>query len=417
MKKIVRILILLIMSLFIFNPDITQTAYAKEKTPAPLKDWTILTFLNADNDLDEYGVKDVNEMEKIGSNDRVNIITLLDRQYGTAQKLYITKDNDDTQINSTVLEEMGDYDMGNYLNLVKFVTWGIENYPAKHYMVVIWNHGTGWWKNPAGEIKGISYDDQSNHHISPAQLGEAMAMIYQKNGKKLDILAMDACLMQMAEVCYEFKDYVQYCVASEDSEPSDGYAYDEFLGALVREPAMTPETLAKTIALTFAIYYENIGKLSTQSIINFSRFDEFIEKFDKLCIRLIELLPDNNVLAAISNKIRPACQTFYLRTNIDLGYFLKLILDNIQDEKAQQLASESLALYSEGTNPLIAGNYMTGNSIKNATGLAIYFHSFIKPDNNYNNLNFSKNTSWAMFLDSYIAAANAHDWYEKANKE
>ena len=412
MGKINYILNILILSLFVFNLNTAQRAFAKEKAAAQLKDWTILVFLNADNDLDEYGVKDVNEMEKIGSSDRVNIITLLDRQYGTAQKLYISKDEDDTQINSTVLEEMGDYDMGNYLNLVKFVTWGIQNYPARHYMVVIWSHGTGWWKKTGNEIKGISHDDQSGNHISPEQLGEAMAMICQKTGKKLDILAMDACLMQMIEVCYEFKNYVHYCVASEDVEPYNGYAYDEFLGALIREPAMTPEKLAKTIAMTFAIYYENIGKLSTLSVLDLSRLDAFIEKFEKLCIRLIELLPEKKIVSVLRNQVRANCQAFYLKTNIDSGHFIKLVLDNIHDEKTQTLATEALALYSEGTNPLVIGNYLTGNSIVNATGLAIYFHSYMAPDKNYKTLNFSKNNSWSIFLDEYITAVTSYDWYE-----
>lgn len=377
-----------------------------------VKDWTVLVFLNADNDLDQYGVIDVNEMEKIGSNDQMNVVVLLDRQYGTAQKLYITKDNDENNITSKVVEELGDYDMGSYKNLVDFVAWGVKNYPAKHYVVDIWNHGSGWWKKgPA--LKGISYDDQSGNHITIPQLGEAMASIYQILGKKLDILAMDACLMQMAEVCYEFKDYVHFCVASEDSEPCDGYTYDNFLDTLVKDPSMDASTLAKVLAQTYAEHYIAKNEACTQSVMDVTQLDAFIAKLDQLCAKLNTLMSEKAFVGAIRNQIRPKCQSFYLRTNIDLGDFLGLVQTNFENVEVQALASEALALYGSCQNPLITGNYINGRSMQNATGLAIHFHSTIIPGKDYETLKFAQKTNWLPFLKTYIPASTSYDWYEK----
>jgi hypothetical protein len=368
-----------------------------------VKDWTILVFLNADNNLDSFGVKDVNEMEKIGSTDNMNIVVLLDREGGVAKKLFVTKDNDENNITSKVVEELGVYDMGSYKNLVDFVAWGVKNYPAKNYMVDIWNHGSGWNKKRSLTLKGISYDDQSGNHITTAQLGEAMASIYQLLGKKLDILAMDACLMQMAEVCYEIKDYVQFSVASEETEPGDGYTYDDFLGPLAKNPSMDATAFAKLTAQAYTNHYKAQNEACTQSAVDLTKMDVFVAKFDQLCAKLAEQMSDKAVVTAIKKQVLPGLQSFYYRTNKDLGHFLTLVQKNVKNAEVQTLVAETLALYAAGQTPLVSGNYINGDTMKNATGLAIYFPSYA-PGSDYSKVKFSK-TNWTLFLTKYFAAA------------
>ena len=126
------------------------------------KEWTLAVFLNADNNLDRFGVADQEEMSKVGSSDFLNIVSLIDRENGPAQINYIEKD----KINK--LKDMGELAMGDYKEFVKFVKFVKENYPAKHYCFSFWNHGSGWKdKNDAASVlKGISYDDSSHNHIS-----------------------------------------------------------------------------------------------------------------------------------------------------------------------------------------------------------------------------------------------------------
>ena len=103
---------------------------AKQNTQAKktvTKEWTVAVFLNADNNLDYFGVQDQKEMAKVGSNDYMNIVTLIDRERGPAQINYIEKDN------IKKIKDMGELDMGDYKEFVKFVRFVKENYPAKHY--------------------------------------------------------------------------------------------------------------------------------------------------------------------------------------------------------------------------------------------------------------------------------------------
>lgn len=392
--------------------SLSGSAYASTSDAANLdakskniKEWTVLVFMNSDNNLDEFGLKDINEMEKIGSTDQMNIIVLQDRENSVARRLYITKDSDETKITSKVIEELGNYDMGNYQNLIGFVAWGVNNYPAKKYVLDIWNHGSGWKKSKRSS-RGISYDDQSGTHISTPELGKVMAAVHESIGKKLDILLMDACLMQMAEVNYEIKDYVRYCVASEETAPGDGYAYDLFLGPLSENTSMNGYDLAKIMVQSHAAYYSNAGETSTQSAIDLERLENFTNKFDSLCAKMTELTADKNFVKDINKKVLPFTQAFYYPENIDLGHFLKIVQRSVNNKEIQALITETLALYAAGQNPLVIENGVNGFYTKNTTGLAIYFPP-APLEANYRELKFAK-TNWALFLDSYYRALGSN---------
>jgi hypothetical protein len=108
--------------------------------------------------------------------------------------------------------------MGDWKELVKFVKWAHENYPAKHYFIATWNHGSGWNRKKLTP-NGISFDDHSGHHISTKELGLAMDEAAKIIGHKVDILGNDACLLGMIEIATELADSVDYFVGSEEVAP------------------------------------------------------------------------------------------------------------------------------------------------------------------------------------------------------
>ena len=64
------------------------------------KKWTFLINLDADNNLEEFGIKDVNELEVVGSTDEVNFVVQFDRIDGydesnddwtSTKRFYVTK--------------------------------------------------------------------------------------------------------------------------------------------------------------------------------------------------------------------------------------------------------------------------------------------------------------------------------------
>ena len=369
----------------------TEVPAAEQINKVSPKEWTVMVFVNAKNNLEQYGLKDVNEMEAIGSSDKVNIVAELGRINGYStedgdwkgsRRYLIQKDADTKKINSPIVMEIPQSDMGDWNYLVNFVKWAKENYPAKRYVLIVWNHGSGWNKNfEMLEIggKGISYDDETGHHITTAQLKQVL----DKTGN-MNIFAMDACLMQMIEVAYEIRNNANYIVASEETEPADGYTYDTWLGPLVNNPAMSDAELAKTMVNSYTDHYQSINQGATQSAIKASAMD----KFASLTNDFADALMANNDVANAKNA-RTKAQSFYYSSNKDIYHFVKLVVDATQfaDVKAK-----GQALLDFMSKELITHNRAFGNKYANAFGLAGYLPSYYTTS--YDELLWAKDSKW-----------------------
>ena len=351
------------------------------------KEWTFMVFLNADNNLDSYGVDDQNEMATVGSNDWLNIVSLIDREKGPATLNFIEKGA------VKPVKEMGELDMGDYKQLVSFVKDTVAAYPAKHYALVIWNHGSGWKDATNNVIKGISYDDSTGNHITTEQLNVATREIKAVLGKDLDVLAFDACLMQMIEVAYAVKDNCSYLLASEETEPGDGYPYDDFLGALKK--GVTPLEMVQAGVKAYDASYNNGSagySSSTQSALDCKKLDalkDAIDGFSKAAIA-------GNFGTQFKDALNKV-QKFYYRTNIDLGDLAKLLKGTINEEGFQTANTKLLAAIEKA----VVANGVHG-SMKNATGVAVYFpassYSF---SSLYNDLAFAKESLWDEMVQDF----------------
>lgn len=359
------------------------------------KEWTFMIFLNADNNLDSFGVDDLAEMSQGGgSNEFRNIICLLDREHGPATTHYVTAEG------SQIIKENGELDMGDYKEFVKYVTDTAKAYPAKHYAAIFWNHGSGW-KDAHGEIiKGISYDDSSSNHITTGQLTIALKEIEKNLGKKLDILGFDACLMQMIEVAYAVKDHCDYLIASQETEPGEGWCYDDIGKAWKK--GLKPAQLASLIVEKYAASYEggSAGSSSTtQSALVCAKIDALCDAINGLCKSAISGNYAKEFKAALNS-----VQKFYYRTNIDLGHFIKLTKSSIKDESYQTAVTKLEKAY----NDVVLVNGLSGYNTKNATGIAIYFptssYSFSAQ---YKDLAFAQETMWEQMVKDYYVKSNA----------
>ncbi len=265
---------------------VSAPAPVKTRSAAPkVKEWTVMVFINGKNNLEMAGLYNVNKMEKVGSDANVNIVVELGRMNGQAagdtdldgnwtgsRRLFIKKDKDEEKITSPVVHVSSTVDMGDYKRVVNFVNWAKTSYPAKKYMLVLWDHGSGWMdprQQPKTSEKGISFDDETNNYIRTKQIGDIL-----KESGKVDVLAYDACLMQMGEVAFEVKDNAEVIVGSEETVPGMGYPYDLFLGALIKKPAFNAEELGALTVEAFKMFYDAVKKGAQLSAIRSSKLND-----------------------------------------------------------------------------------------------------------------------------------------------
>jgi len=363
-------------------------------------EWTVMVYLDADNDLESAGIDDINEMEIVGSTPEVNIVVQADRIPGydisnsdwtNTRRYYITQDFDPYQISSDLKSELGELNMGDPQTLIDFANWATINYPAKKYLLVIWNHGGGF-RSPAYTAKDIAWDDTSGRdRITMPELEYALSIISAQMGKNIDIVGMDACLMAMTEVAYQIKDYAYIMVASEENEPGDGWPYDTILAQLVANPLISPVQLAVDIVdrYIYSYPYNDV----TQSAIDLSYMDTLATQLSNLALAIMSdtLTPKNTYINAAYSSQYYGDPDF-----IDLYDFCNKIF-----YYSNSLEVKTIALILQQTllNFTVINSGYNGWSVSGSKGLSIYFPWYYAYNSNkYNSTNFAKDTFWDEML-------------------
>ncbi|MFH1619707.1 MAG: clostripain-related cysteine peptidase [bacterium] len=372
--------------------------------PAPepeqtVKDWTIMVYVNAKNNLERFGLIDLNEMEMVGSTDRVNVVAELGRKAGYdssdgdwmgSRRYLVKKDDNFSAITSPVVQEIAKTDMGDYMHLAEFGKWAKENYPAKHYMLVVWNHGSGWNKKRFDfSPTGISYDDETGNHITTPQLGMALKEI-----GGVDVYGSDACLMQMPEVDYEIMPYADYIVGSEETEPGDGYTYNTFLGPIAENPGMTPEEVGRVAVNAYADHYQQQNEGTTQSLIRSAELIRFIPLLNDWTSAVMKA-NDTTLVKSAKN----SAQDYAVYDNKDLYHFVQLINAGTLDAA---VAEKGKALMSFIENDLVSLNRTVTSQYDNSHGIAIYLPGW-SFNSSYDQLAWAKDTQWDEFAKWVIS--------------
>ena len=361
-------------------------------------EWTVMVYLDSDNNLESAGINDINEMEMVGSTTEVNIVVQADRIPGydisnsnwtTTRRYYITQDSNPILINSE-FNDLGELNMGDPDTLVDFASWAVSSYPAKKYLLVIWNHGGGF-RSPAYTAKDIAWDDTNGgDKITMPELEDALFAISNQMGKNIDIVGMDACYMAMIEVAYQIKDYADILVTSEESEPNDGWPYDTILGELSGNPLISPEQLSADIVDKYIYSYpfEEV----TQSAIDLSYIDSLASQLSNLALAIMD-----DSLTPKGVYIDAACSSQYYGDPdfIDLYDFCDKIFDHSNSLEIKIMA---IIIQQTLSSTVINSDY-SGWGVSGSKGLSIYFPWYYNYDSEkYNDTNFAQDTFWDEML-------------------
>jgi hypothetical protein len=364
------------------------TVERKEGPAAPKKKWTVMVYLNAANNLEPFGIEDMNEMESVGSTRDVNIVVECARFRGkqavkpnsaylsnpfsdfsgafyfgldstpATRRYYILKDSDKVRVQSVLLENVGETDAGRPEPLADFGKWAVEKYPAEHYALVIWNHGGGW--------SGVSSDDNTHHGMDLPDVRWALEKICEKTksqGKdKIDLVDFDACLMATIEVAYELAETTDFLVASQETEPGAGMQYTDYLKWITTYPESPSSSFAKNLVETYVKSYAPEGSQAgkdrwnggeTKSSIRSARVADLKAAVEDVA-KILLLKPD--LLGEVAEEIVRDTRK-YMGRQVDLhDFFAKLVERDKADKNlaaAVERALELVGYPNEGKDRLV----------------------------------------------------------------
>ena len=364
--------------------------------------WLVISYQNADDVTLEGDIfLDLNEMELVGSTDRVTLVSQLDRLAGagyagdgditTAKRYLVTQDSDMEHIASQEIADLGEVNSADPQTLVDFAVWAIQTYPADRYALIMSDHGGGW-------MGGWNDDDPVPDGAMPMMaIDSALAEIIAQTGiGQFDLVGFDACLMGQLEVMSSIAPHARYAVGSEEVEPAMGWAYASIVDALVQNPDMDGAELAKTIVDTyiaqdyrladeqaFQAFRSERGlppEVSSQDFINYQLSEVTLTALD--LSRMVPLNQAVNDLALALNAADPAlageARAYAQNYNnvfgkefdpsfIDLGHFATLVSQG-GDEQVKTAAQAVLDAIQQA---LVAEKH--GDQRPGSTGLTVYF--------------------------------------------
>lgn len=406
--------------------------------------WTFAVYLAGDNNLSNAGERDLAEMRRVGSSPEVNVVAEFDRNGANRETIRY-------QIQKRGLNErtesLGETDCGDPKVLLRFIRWVAREFPAEHYALILWNHGGGWEPSEidriAKKVKAVGYgksegsqrshsvlgrtlfrstlkkilgrpnvseraicsDDGTGHSLDTVELGNVLVESAALLNQPVDLLGMDACLMSNLEVAYQAQSCVKYTVASEESEPNDGWPYDSLLDLLIRNPEMTPAELACLIVDAYTRYYATLSNTwpVTQTALDLAKIDQLVDPLDGLA----DLL--KNAMPAAQREVNFAqydCSPFWDGTLFDIAEFSIRLGNNFTDPALLQTAQEVRQSLQQGTGRVIMKQASLGPKLDKCAGLSIYLperRRQMRISPYYSDVAFAKQHHWLAMLQAYHA--------------
>jgi len=407
---------------------------------------TVMIYMAADNDLRVFAARNIQQMSFIGSNENINILVHLDIRISGNKKItrrYLVEKDKVLHVDPYDLftQKM---DSGNPATLISFCEWGIKNYPAEEFDLILWNHGTGALEpihgkiinpidlfifNPATHLleldrsiefinaisqinnqRGICWDDTTGNYLSNKKLDIALETIRTKylQGEKFGIIGFDACLMAMIEISSFIKKHAHVMVGSEEVELGMGWKYDEVLYPFTKA-ALDTVSFAQHIVQSYDKTYQPITYDYTLSAINLYEIHKLEKNIDAIALLLSEgLHAQKNIFTRMIRESRNKhiCTHFDEPSYIDLHHFYINLLNSIKQTdsfNSRATKSKLIEKLQQGIalieNTILANT--TGKNLKNARGLSIYF-----PERNihssYKDSFFFESNYWGTFLSHYL---------------
>ncbi|MGC8801153.1 MAG: clostripain-related cysteine peptidase [Chloroflexus sp.] len=352
-------------------PEIIPT----RELPPNAADWTVLVYLDGDNNLEADAIEDFLEMARVGSTERVHIVVEFDRirspefwddeRYGNWEgtlRFRVAAGIKPTRANA--ITDLGERNMGDPATLTDFLVWGIETYPAQRYAIILWDHGASWL--------GIASDDTDNDALNLPEIGSAFETALRRTRiGGFELIGFDACLMAQIDVLHTVAPYGRVAVASAELEPNTGWAWDAWLAQLVNNPAQDGYAIAPVIVQTYMDSF-SAGSADgvTLSAFDLSRTNELINRLDAFAQALQrDVQQSYTAIGQARSFVNVYAPSYAEEFNaIDLPHFLALLPQQGASGAVREQANELLQLIEEARLANGVGAYH-----RESGGLSIYF--------------------------------------------
>ena len=275
---------------------------------ASAKSATVMVYICGSDLESGYGAAsaDIEEMLEADLGDNVNVVL----ETGGASEWSFSPEADPSTRQRWILEDgeaslVQDAGEGTMLDedeVTDFCSWAAKECPADRYILIFWDHG-------GGTIGGFGYDE--NYPDASALTLSQLRNAIKASGVAFDMVGFDACLMATVECAWAMEPVADYLVASEQTEPGDGWSWTGFLNQLGSDPSTATMDLGKTIIDDFSAHYAETGEEDTTlSLIDLREISRVYERLSTFLDEAADSIEADNALFTTMSGARSRAKSY-----------------------------------------------------------------------------------------------------------
>jgi len=275
------------------------------------KTWTVMLFMVASKDeqTESAAIRNIKQLQEVGGRQGLNLLVQIDRRWpGYPERYHVRKDH---VAEICPFSDRRRNDSGDPEVLREFVKFARTNYPADHYLLVLWGHAYG-----------LGFGRDNGDALTLPEIAEALdrrQLDVPEGQTAVDILGVNACAMSYAEAAYELRDAAKFLLAPEITMPFAGWPYEAILAEIAKTPNITLPDLCDKIVEAFVSSFESALQRPNAALtaINLAAAEKLRMYLRDLTRAIVAVIGDTTVGEQIANAFLDTAQAD-VRPLIDL---------------------------------------------------------------------------------------------------
>lgn len=294
------------------------------------KEWLVIVYMAADNDLSPYSWRDLWEMEAVGPTVSVDTVVFRDGSEPGMSYRYIVKNLSPIDYKTRLEESVRRYGWETLSSEAQeerfleregrsivispevkrlpegssaarstaeaFLSWAFKEFPSRRVLLVGWSHGEGFDSrlsnaSTTGKPGGFAFDEHCDKNVPCDEHMHVTEMALQlrewirtfRGGRPIDIMGSDACLNQQLEFAFEWLGVADYLFGSSTIVQKKGFNYRSLLSYLTSRPytetaqvaAMIPKLYGSSVNphnhSQYASYRDSAATMATWTVAELPR--------------------------------------------------------------------------------------------------------------------------------------------------
>ena len=312
-------------------------------------------------------------------------------------------------------------------SLTNFINWATETCPAKHYILVIADHGNGYSPDydptfdASAQTRAILADQE--HGSLEAFTASSLKYAIGRANARMDVIYMDACEMNTIEYQFELKHLTDYLILSALPTPALSASYDTLIDLLAKnsddiEAALKEYNRAAItrwdllLAENVAAGYESVKWWYTDMTVTRTKnLDAFGVKLREFTDKLVDAYANEEYKAKIDTITKYAFRVYNDSPRYDLIDYTKGIIHALPDVYGDVFEAEMIEAY----NNCVVSQYCRDFLMDK--GISINCSVMLGAEGNYYSYIYDEDDLWKI-INTYIYYADGKkETYKKGETE